>query len=120
MESCILVCRTNKPKKRRNKVLFVNAFDDICHEKTVSFLDEPHIQKIVKAFNAFADVDGFSRVVPQNEVLKDDASLLVTKYLKSSRVGNHDDHALEGALAAWQSSSETCNRAMKKLFAELT
>ena len=100
-------------------MLFVNAFDDIRHEKTVSFLDEPHIQKIVKAFTAFTNQDGFARVVPQEEVLKDDASLLVTKYLKSSRVGNHDDHALEDALAAWWSSSEACNQAMEKLFVEL-
>ena len=120
MESCILVCRTNKPKKRKNKVLFVNAFDDIRHEKTVSFLDEPHIQKMVEAFHTFEDQEGFARVVPKDEVLKDDASLLVTKYLKSSRVGNHDDHALDDALAAWKSSSEACNQAMEKLFAELT
>jgi len=120
MESCILVCRTNKPKKRRNKVLFVNAFDDIRHEKTVSFLDEAHIQKIVDAFTAFEDQEGFARVVSKDEVLKGDASLHVTKYLKSSRLGNHDDHDLDAALTVWKSSSEACNRAMEKLFAELT
>ena len=120
MESCILVCRMNKPKKRRNKVLFVNAFDDIHQEKSVSFLEEPHIQKIVKAFNLFQDCDGFAKLVTRDEVLKDDASLLVTKYLKSSRIGIHDENFLDDALIAWKSSSEKCNQAMKKLFTELT
>ena len=118
MESCILVCRTNKAKARRNKVLFINAFDDIRHEKTVSFLDEEHIQKVVEAFNAFEDREGFAAVVAKNEVLKGDASLLVTKYLKSSRVGNHGDHDLDDALSAWKTASEQCDSVMQQLFAE--
>lgn len=119
MESCILVCRTDKTKKRRNKVLFINAFDDIRHEKTVSFLDEHHIQKVVRAFTRFEDLDGFSAVVEKEDVLKDDSSLLVTKYLKSSRVGNHADHDLDDALVSWKASSIECDAAMKTLFAAL-
>ena len=120
MESCILVCRTNKPKSRKNKVLFVNAFDDIRHEKTVSFLDEEHIQKVLEAFNGFKDKDGFAAVVAKEDVLKGDASLLVTKYLKSSRVGNHGDHDLDDALAEWKTASEGCETAMQQLFAKLS
>lgn len=118
MESCILVCRTVKPKARRNKVLFVNAFDDIRHEKTVSFLDEAHIQKVVEAFNAFEDQNGFASVVAKEDVLKSDTSLLVTKYLKSSRVGNHGNHDLDDALSDWKSASEECEAAMQQLFVE--
>jgi type I restriction enzyme M protein len=120
MESCILVCRTNKAKARRNRVLFINAFDDIRHEKTVSFLEEEHIQKVVEAYNSFEDREGFAAVVAKEEVLKGDASLLVTKYLKSSRVGNHADHDLDDALADWSASEGDCNTAMRQLFAELS
>lgn len=120
MESCILVCRTKKSKARKNKILFINAFDDIRHEKTISFLEEKHIQRITETFNTFESRDGYAAVIDKKDVLKDDASLLVTKYLKSSRVGNHGNHDLEDAVSAWKAASDECDNGIQKLFTQLS
>jgi len=120
MESCILVCRNKKPRSRKNKVLFINGFDDIRHEKTVSFLEEKHIQRITEAYDTFENIDGYAAVIDKKDVLKDDASLLVTKYLKSSRVGNHGDHDLEGAVSAWKAASEKCKATIEEVFTQLS
>jgi type I restriction enzyme M protein len=119
MEACILVCRTKKPKQRKGKILLINAVAEVRREKTVSYLDESHIQRIVNAFNQYADQEGFSKVVTQKEVLDGDSSLLVSSLLPAKGEDRQTGYAFDEALAAWRTSSKECNDAMEKLFAEL-
>ena len=120
MESCILVCRTKKPKQRRNRILLINAYDEVKQEKTVSFLEEDSIQRIAKSYKDFSDEPGFSIVLKKKQVLENDASLLVTNYLSSSRIGKsfNQDSSLESAIANWAASAANCDTAMSSLFAE--
>ena len=53
----------NKPKERRNKVLLINAVNEVTRERAQSFLTDDHIQRIAAAYRAFGDEDGFARVV---------------------------------------------------------
>ena len=53
MEACVVICRMNKPKERRNKVLFINAVNEVTRERAQSFLTDDHIQRIVTAYQAF-------------------------------------------------------------------
>jgi Type I restriction-modification system methyltransferase subunit len=53
MEACVVICRMNKPKERRNKVLFINAMNEVTRERAQSFLTDDHIQRIVTAYQAF-------------------------------------------------------------------
>jgi type I restriction enzyme M protein len=88
MESCIFICNTSKPKKKRNKVLMINAFDEIYREKTISFLLEKHINKILNAYQKYDNISSFSKVVTKDDILSNGASLLVANYVQSSRVKN--------------------------------
>jgi type I restriction enzyme M protein len=40
MEACVLVCRTQKPKNRRGKILFINAVNEVTRERAQSFLTD--------------------------------------------------------------------------------
>jgi type I restriction enzyme M protein len=51
MVSCLLVCRNNKPKNRKNKILFIDAVDEVRKEKTMSYLDTQHIFKNSKGIS---------------------------------------------------------------------
>ena len=51
MESCLIVTRTNKSKKNKSKILFINASDLVKKEKTLSYLEPEHISTIYSAFN---------------------------------------------------------------------
>ena len=46
MESCLLITNNNKPKSRKNKVLFIDARNEIKREKTMSYLLPKHNDKI--------------------------------------------------------------------------
>ncbi|MCF8360929.1 MAG: type I restriction-modification system subunit M [Prolixibacteraceae bacterium] len=116
MESCILVCNTNKPNKKRNKVLLINAFDLIYREKTISFLREEHVQKILKAYIEYKNIPDFCRILSKEAVLKNDASLLVTNYVKSSRIINNiESNNLECIVSEWMRTAETLKTEMKNL-----
>ena len=52
MEACVVICRTAKAKERRNKVLFINAVNEVSRERAQSFLTDDHIERIVKAYEA--------------------------------------------------------------------
>lgn len=86
MESCILICKTNIEKKRQNKVLMINAYDDVIHDSESSYLTQSHINKIINCYKNFEEIEGFSKIVEINEIIENNFSLLVTHYVMSSRM----------------------------------
>ncbi len=128
MEACVIICRMNKPKKRRNKVLFINAVNEVTRERAQSFLTEDHIARIVKAYEAFADVDGLSRVVENKTIRQQQCNLSIPLYIRAPELGNgraaesraeHGEGDLKQAIGAWQESSIALRESMSKLFVTL-
>ena len=46
MTSCLLITNNNKRPKAKGKVLIIQAVEEVRKEKTMSYLDEHHIQRI--------------------------------------------------------------------------
>ena len=118
MEACLLVTNSNKPKKRRGKILVINAVNEVRQDKNMGFLEEIHIQKIFGAFKAFENRDDFSQVVSLSEAAEQKFNLAISRYVRPDR---HE--SVEGgfglALAEWRSSSENLSDAMDSLFSTL-
>ena len=53
MESCLLICYNNKPIKRKNKILFIDARKELKREQTISYLLDKHILKIHNVYNDY-------------------------------------------------------------------
>jgi type I restriction enzyme M protein len=124
MEACVVVCRMNKPKERRNKVLFINAVNEVTRERAQSFLTDEHIERIVDAYRGFANIDTFSRVVSNEEVREKDFKMSIPLYVKTSNNsfsgnGNQENMSLKQALKEWEKSSKTLRESMNSLFDEL-
>lgn len=95
MESCLLIRRNKKEKKRKKNILFINAYNEVKHEKNLSYLLDSHINKIYNAFLSYEDIEGFSKVVSIDEVFNNDSSLQVTKYVKSPKFIEKNDAPFE-------------------------
>lgn len=119
MESALLIRRTNKEVSKKNKILFINAFEEVKDEKTISYLLDHHIEKIFQAYKNFVDVEGFARVIDVDEVMKNDGSLLVTKYVKSTRIKDSDVLDFKDAYSEWNNSSINLKFSMDQLFKSL-
>lgn len=80
--ACILVLRAPgpKPKGRKGKVLFINADREFSEGRAQNYLYAEHVEKIVSAWRAFEDVDGFARVVSRSELKDNDDNLNIRRY----------------------------------------
>lgn len=122
MEACVVICRMSKPKARRNKVLFINALNEVTRERGQSFLTEDHIQRIVSAYRDFSDEDGFARVVSNEEIREKGNNLSISLYVRAdNRNGNSppDTVSLKQAIADWQESSNALRQSMADLLTTL-
>jgi len=128
MEACVVICRTAKPKALRGRILFINAVNEVTRERAQSFLTDEHIEKIVAAYRARADVDGFAAVASLDQVRGNDFNLSIPLYVATGS-GNggaanggtdgDDGLSLTQALAAWQESSTALRASMSELMESL-
>jgi type I restriction enzyme M protein len=115
MEACVVICRSNKPKDRKGKVLFINAVDEVTRQQAQSFLTETHISKIANSYRAFVPQDGFTAVASNEEILANNGNLNIVTYVR--RAKEQDDSVdLSAALQNWQSSSAIVREAANDLF----
>lgn len=119
MEACILICRTQKSTERVGKVLFINAVHRVQREGTYSFLSENDIQTIAKAYDDYADQDGFCKVVTMQEILDNDGSLRVSRYVHSLTGDDSVDASDEELVLNWMQASEKAHESCKELIALL-
>jgi type I restriction enzyme M protein len=82
MEACVVVCRTRKPADRQGKILFVDAVHEVAREQAQSFLKLEHQERILKAYQAFADDPGFAKVMTTGEILERGGSLSIPRYVR--------------------------------------
>jgi type I restriction enzyme M protein len=114
MEACLLIINTNKPKNRRGKVLIINALQEVKQEKSISYLEEHHIQKIYNAYKNFVNVNEFCSVIQIKEILERNGSLNVSLYI--SNVSNVGAQRSVGELFEdWQLNSENLKTHINEL-----
>ena len=122
MEACVIVCRTAKPRVRKNKVLFINAVNEVTRERAQSFLEEEHIQRILKTYQKFEDVDGFARVVSLDNIRANKVNLSIPLYVQASANGAGNtatDKPLAQVIKEWQASSKALRSSMTQLLVTL-
>ena len=104
MEACVIICRTNKPKSRKNKILFINASHEIAREQGISFLKPEHQKRILAAYENFTNEDGFSQIAPTQDILDKDSSLSIPLYVDAA---SPSEKELKTFAQIWDSYKET-------------
>lgn len=116
MEACLLICRMQKPANRRGKILFINAVDEVRRDKTISMLEEKHIDKIFKAYKEYKDIPGFAKVVKNEQILENGATLNISQYV--SRLEVKDDAPKQSfgeLIEEWKENREKLYIAIDKI-----
>lgn len=113
MEACIVICRTNKPAERKNKILFINAKHEVTRKNAQSYLEESHIKKIADAYINYDEIEKFSKIVPVKDVLANDGEFTISLYLPEE---NTDEiMTVEEATDSWSEISERTANEYRKL-----
>jgi len=106
MEACVVICRTQKPADRQGKILFIDAVHEVARERAQSFLKPEHQERILKAYQAFADEPGFAKVATTEEILNKDGNLSIPRYVRRTvdAAPNGTDRDLRATWAAFDAS----------------
>ena len=116
MEACLLICRTRKPEQRQGTILFINAVDEVKRDKTISMLEERHIDKIFKAYKAYKDIPSFAKVVNNEQILENGATLNISQYVSRLEVKDETPkQTLEELLNVWERNREKLYTEIKNL-----
>jgi len=80
----ILILNKNKPENKKNKVLFIEAENEYLEGKNQNSLRRQDIDKIVKAYDGFSNIEKFARAVDLKEIEEKGFNLNVRQYIDSS------------------------------------
>ncbi len=113
MEACVLVCRSQKSKNRKGKVLFINAVNEVTRERAQSFLSGEHQTRILQAYQSDADIPGLSRHVAISEIRSKNGSLSIPLYFGSTDVVQDEPAQIKSTLDAILPEFLRCSEGLK-------
>jgi type I restriction enzyme M protein len=117
MESCLLVCRKKKPAERKGKILLINAIDELKVDRTNAWLEPKHIEKIANVYKRFENVDGFAKVVTNDEVLANNGNLNLQMYVNQTQ--QNAQHNLEELTVSIKNQQTQISSSLELLFKKM-
>lgn len=86
ISTCLVIVNRSKHPDRKGKVLFVDASQEFEAGQYMNMLTGDGSQRVVEAFDKFESLGTFSKVIPVDELLRNDAKLDVKRYIDNSPV----------------------------------
>ena len=114
MEAMIMVCNRNKAAEMKDKILFINAVNEVVRKNAESKLEPQHIQKISKAFFEKKDVEHFCKVVDKQTVLDNGSNMTISLYAMP-KIEREEVLALDDSLSLWIKQSVEMNQGITNL-----
>lgn len=82
--AAILIFNKNKPENKQKKVLIIDAEKDFLEGKNQNILRKQDIDKIIKAYDQYQDIEKYARVVDEKELAENDYNLNIKRYIDGS------------------------------------
>jgi type I restriction enzyme M protein len=79
----ILIFNKNKSESHKNKVFIIDAEKDFSEGKNQNTLRVQDIQRIVRAYDNYENIEGYARVVGLKEIEENEYSLNLGRYIES-------------------------------------
>lgn len=117
MESCLLVCRTNKHSNQRGKILFINAVNEVKRNNATSYLTDEHIRKISTAYHDFRNIEHLAHIADTSEIQKNKFNLNISLYVRplENHVNNKQSLNVLQEIQHWSKTSSELKRQLSKL-----
>ncbi len=77
----ILFLNRNKPTDRRGKLFLLNASREFEKGDPKNFIPEEGILRIAETFNAWREIEKYSRIVDYDEIVKNDYNISPSRYI---------------------------------------
>ncbi len=117
LAACILVFSQNKKKDKKDKVLFIDASEQIRVGRAQNFLEPEHVDKIYQWYKSFEDVDNYVKAVSISDIMENEFNLNIPLYVEKSVEDNLQsvEQALSDLKQAWKESQKADAQLKKEL-----
>ena len=119
MEACVVVCRTEKRRERKDRIIFIDAINEVTRKNAESYLEERHIKKIAETYQEYINLEGFASVVDIETILKNDASLNIQLYVEKSG-GEVIIETVGNSFQKWDSETKVMHASVAELIRMIT
>ena len=108
LAACVMVFRQNKAPEKKDKVLFIDASDQIRVGRAQNFLEPEHVHTIHTWLNDYVDVENYVKIAPIADLKENDFNLNIPLYVEKIIEDNLPgvEEALADLKTAWQASLE--------------
>jgi type I restriction enzyme M protein len=113
LAACVLVLRQRRDKRKKGKVLIVDASSVFRRGRAQNFMDPAHGAQIASWLHGFADVEDRARIVDLAEIEKEGWTLNISRYVLPP-IGA-DIPPLPEAVAAFKDALARCREAEDNL-----
>jgi type I restriction enzyme M protein len=79
----VIILNKNKSEEKKNKVLIIDAEKDFQEGKNQNILRPQDVNKIVKAYNNYEDIEKYARIVSLKEIEEKGYNLNIREYIDS-------------------------------------
>lgn len=108
LAACVMVFKKDKPIEKKQKILFIDASDQIKKGRAQNFLEPEHVKQIHEWYEGYADVENYVKVASFEDLEENDFNLNIPLYVEKIIEDNLPsvEEALADLKAAWQASQE--------------
>jgi type I restriction enzyme M protein len=89
--AAILIFNRNKPENKKGKILIIDAERDFLEGKNQNTLRKQDIDKIIKAYDQYQNIEKYARVVDTKEIEENEYNLNVGRYID----GNEEQEQID-------------------------
>ncbi|MDY0211783.1 MAG: class I SAM-dependent DNA methyltransferase [Desulfuromonadaceae bacterium] len=106
LSACIMVFKQNKEPEKKQKVLFIDATEQIRVGRAQNFLEPEHVQQIYTWYRDYIDVENYVKVAGVDELKENDYNLNIPLYVEKIIEDNLPtvEEALADLKEAWDES----------------
>ena len=117
LAACVLVFKREKEAQKRNKVLFIDASDQVRVGRAQNFLEKEHVNQIFDWYNGYQDVENYVKVASMPDIEENGFNLNIPLYVEKIIEDNLPtvEEALVDLKEAWSASQEAEEKFKKVL-----
>lgn len=106
LAACVMIFKQNKAVEKKQKVLFIDASDQIRVGRAQNFLEPVHVKQIYDWYHNYADVENYVKVASIDELKENDYNLNIPLYVEKIIEDNLPsvEEAMSDLKEAWQDS----------------
>ena len=117
----ILFLNKAKAKEHKGKLILLNAANEFAKGDPKNYLPEDAITRIADTFKAWREVEKYSRIVPHEEIAKNDFNISPSRYIHTGEADEYRPIAeIVEELEVLETEEAETNKALRKILRTFT